>query len=210
MKHTHAFLLVAGALMGNCAFIAKAGYPDLWVHEAAASNLILEIATDTNRYTPRDPVILFISLKNAGTRPISTTMVFPLEHLTFDLKDDKGESVPMTRWSTQILKRMEEQRFSIGGGELAPNAEEKFAIRLNAAFDLSRPGRYALQVSRALIAGGERTFHQSTNRLRSNVVSFEMDTGWEQIEWSEQANFTEKKLQPPYLLPKHNEQKRYR
>ena len=73
----------------------------------------------------------------------------------------------------------------------------KFLIRFNAVFDLSLPGRYQVQANRVLATDVHKGL-SSTNYLRSNILTFDMDTTEEAIPLYRYINPNDK-VAPPYL-----------
>ena len=168
-----------------------------WLHEATASNLTLTLSILTNRFTPRDPVMISLAMKNVGSTPIlfGYSEPSPIVNFRLEVRNSRGEPVRVTHFQEQ--DRQDSSEYGGGGHDIAPNEAVKYLIRLNATFDLSLPGRYHVQASRRL-ASDVRKGLNSTNCLRSNIVTFDMDATGEAIPLYRYVNQDETFV-PPYL-----------
>ena len=187
--------VLATCIAMQSAFGAGPTGEGFWLHEATATNLTLTLSALTNRFTPRDPVMVCLSLKNNGATPVSYLTRTPLVNFSFDVRNSRGEPVRMTHYQERDTKDFWEYP-SGAGRDIAPNEEVKFLIRFNAVFDLSLPGRYQVQASRRLVTDVPKRL-DSTNCLRSNILSFDMDTTEEAVPLY-YIN-PDDKVGPPYL-----------
>ena len=164
-----------------------------WEYNESKSNYILTIRCDTNMFTPRDPVILYVTVMNVSTQTLEVGGATPITDFTFDISHEDGESAQSTQWYRQRYES--ETSGSHFGALCLPGCTRSCAFRLNALVDLSKPGIYRLQVRKRLIRDGP-VIGPSTNSVVSNEIRIRMDNSSEEVESSK---WCEVPLRAPYL-----------
>jgi hypothetical protein len=188
-------LLLAG-VVGLIAGTGNALPPEQsWFHEASRTNYSISISTSTNRFTPRDPIIVFVRLKNVGQIPLSVARREPPADYVYEITGPDGSRVDALKLFRE-RSSLDNSR-GLKGGEFDPGWERVEAIRLNAFFDFSVPGTYKLQLRRQLFSDLNRGT-PSIHSVTSNVLQIEMDCSREEVE-TVVGVANPDKLVPPYL-----------
>ncbi len=108
-------------------------------------------------YKSGSPVFLLVTLKNNSTKTLSVPS-FDQTYYTIDVRDDRGNRVAEAEEARSRHVAADSPTNLLHGrtvgnginGEVKPRATWKAAIEVSALWDMTRPGKYTIQVQREL------------------------------------------------------------
>jgi hypothetical protein len=99
------------------------------------------------------PIFLLVTLTNNSTKTVSVPS-FDREYYTIDVRDEHGKSAPEkdeARQAKEAMKAPNTRMIRSGvTEELKPHETSRHTIDLSQYVDVSRPGKYTMQVTRQL------------------------------------------------------------
>ena len=109
------------------------------------------ISPETPVVKATHPVIVDVTVTNTSNRRLLIQERNPATDYEFDVRDERGNAVPETDLGRKLKEPptipMNSRNFGV---YLRPNESTKETIALSDLYDLSHPGQYTIQVSRAV------------------------------------------------------------
>lgn len=106
-----------------------------------------------------EPIGLSIKTTNTSNHEISTARIQnPIGgHFEYDVRDDKGTPVAETESLRQLKAKQSlsfegRRSFSVYLGKLKPGDTEQELVWVNQFYDMSRPGKYSIQVTKGPVS----------------------------------------------------------
>jgi len=109
----------------------------------------LSLETEQNVVKARSEVKVNVTLRNSSNQAIDMSSGSEEIDYAIDVRDSQGGLAPDTDFARKLKRRpyySSEQVFSLKPGESLPKA----TLSITKFYDLSRPGKYTIQVSRAV------------------------------------------------------------
>ncbi len=110
--------------------------------------MVLSYCMPTNSFHPGDPIPLVLAATNNSLAMVKTSYPPRMDSFKIIVRDSDGKIAPATSWSSKILRGI----VSAGTGSLPPlEAGKGFSLQsvLNSEFDMTIPGQYTVEISKA-------------------------------------------------------------
>lgn len=117
-------------------------------------------------FMPAAPIVLTVTLKNTTDKTLSHLTSRPEIDYPIEVKNKKGEIMPLTRYG-QRLKKSSKTFWSIGGSDLVPGEEVSNTFIVNRVFDMTDDDEYTITVTHPV---PKLDGHGITVNIVSNVV----------------------------------------
>jgi hypothetical protein len=108
--------------------------------------LQLSLAVDRDEVPIGEPLVVRFSTKNVAKRPLFLLESNPDTDYRFDVRDAKGNSVPLTEYGRKVLSNAEEVRLVMI--KLRPGEEIRDEVHADRIVQLNVPGTYYISARR--------------------------------------------------------------
>jgi hypothetical protein len=156
---------------------AKNGEINLKKVDESTADYQLSAQAEKTRVHAGEPVVLQITIKNNSKREISYGAQSLERLFTIEVKNKKGETMPLTRYGKSLFVTQPgpPPPFSgLGGDSLKPGEAKTYRFLINRMYDMTVPDIYAIVAKRSFtdVKDGE-TIEVVSNQVKVEVGGFD-------------------------------------
>ena len=115
---------------------------------------VMSIKAEKDKVPACEKIILKIYIKNVGETSLPIIDKDIYRDIIFDIRDEKGESVPPTRFGNKMLKS--KSTFSRRGGKIESDEEVEDTKLINLIYDMTCLGEYTITAKRSIYKRDEK------------------------------------------------------
>ena len=102
----------------------------------------MKIKVDNEKFNPCTPIVISVYIKNVGKTPLPFILRNSYLDTTFEVKDEKGNTVPETSFGKWILNA--EDPGGLSGCDLDNGEEIDITFLINRLYDMTKEGTYLI------------------------------------------------------------------
>lgn len=136
---------------------------------AWANKYKLSVRLEKTQFTPRDVILLNISLRNKSPEALSIVESSAIRDYKITVRSEDGEDLQLSEQGKRLLEASEEYRQLVV--QINPGEEIHQSIELSKLYDLT-PGTYTVRVKRLILTKDKTAYVELTsNSIKVEVVS---------------------------------------
>lgn len=161
-------ILYGGCDMKTCADEPKRGERMEGQWGVESEGFMMSARSEKEEVGACEPVVVAVRIKNVSDRILSFPESSPESDYGIEVKDDRGEQMPLTRYGKNVLRSGEEHRRVVT--KLDPGAEHQQKLLVNRIYDMSTSGTYFVQISRDVF----KRDGKGVAKVKSNVLKIKV------------------------------------
>lgn len=135
----------------------------------SAKGIQLTLRTLKENFRSDEEVLLWLRVRNSTRRSVFLVETYSEREYKFDVKNEKGEGVPLTEEGERLLNN--NAIYRSGPLMIEPGEEKQHNVSINRIYNMTTPGMYTVTVRRKVFKlNGQQFAEAVSNALKVRVL----------------------------------------